>query len=240
MKKSLSILASVLVALIFALGCGSSNKAHVSVTGVALNKHTLTLHVGGSETLMPTIEPSNATDKGLRWASANSAVASVSSAGAVTAHAGGTSQITVTSNDGEITDICDVTVVVPVTGIALSASTLGLPVGGSQVVMVTIQPADATDKSIIWTTDNGRVAEIDNINTAGNDNDNGLVVAMAQGTAKITATTRDGGHAASCDVTVNTVPMTGLTLNKTALSISVGKGEQLVATVWPQNATNPI
>jgi uncharacterized protein YjdB len=61
-RKSISILVSALVALMFALaGCSSSMKEPISVTGVALNKHALTLQVGNSETLVPAIEPSNAT-----------------------------------------------------------------------------------------------------------------------------------------------------------------------------------
>jgi uncharacterized protein (TIGR02145 family) len=87
------------------------NAVTVAVTGVTLNKATLTLTAGsGTETLMATVAPDNATDKSITWTSSDTAVATVSSSGVVTAVAAGTATITVITTDGNKTATCAVTV----------------------------------------------------------------------------------------------------------------------------------
>ena len=83
----------------------------VPVTGVTLNKTTLSLTVGGTETLTATVNPTNATNKTVAWSTSNAAVATVNStSGTVTAVAAGTATITVTTADGNKTATCSVTV----------------------------------------------------------------------------------------------------------------------------------
>lgn len=81
------------------------------VTGVELNKSSLTLQVGESEGLLAAVLPDDATNKQVVWTSSNSSVASVSQNGAVTALKVGTAVITVTTADGGFTATCAVTVV---------------------------------------------------------------------------------------------------------------------------------
>ena len=66
---------------------------------------------------------------------------------------------------------------------------------------------------------------------------NGKVTGVKAGEATITVTTEDGGKTATCKVTV-TIPVTGVTLNKTALTLNIGANETLSATVAPADATN--
>lgn len=87
------------------------NPVPVAVTGVSLNKTSLEIANGCSETLIATVEPNNATDKTVTWSSSSPFVASVDSNGVVSAIAEGTTDITVTTNDGEFTDTCSVTVI---------------------------------------------------------------------------------------------------------------------------------
>lgn len=82
----------------------------IAVTGVTLNKGTLSLNVGGSETLTATVAPSNATNKTVYWKSSNTAVATVDANGKVTAVAVGTATITATTADQAKTATCAVTV----------------------------------------------------------------------------------------------------------------------------------
>ena len=82
----------------------------ISVTGVTLNKTSLTLNVGASETLTATVTPSNATNKSVTWTSSNTGVATVDSNGKVTAVSAGSATITVKTNDGGKTATCAVTV----------------------------------------------------------------------------------------------------------------------------------
>ena len=82
----------------------------VLVTGVALDKTKLTLAVGGSGTLTATVSPENATNKGVKWASSNTSVATVDANGKVKGVKPGTATITVTTDDGGYTATCKVTV----------------------------------------------------------------------------------------------------------------------------------
>ncbi|BDX38863.1 hypothetical protein CYCD_22180 [Tenuifilaceae bacterium CYCD] len=81
----------------------------IAVTGVTLNKTTLSLTDGSSETLTATISPSNATHQTVTWHSNNTSVATVN-AGAVTAEGEGSTTVTVTTDDGSFTASCTVTV----------------------------------------------------------------------------------------------------------------------------------
>ena len=83
---------------------------NVPVTGVSLNKSSTTLTEGDTEQLTATIAPANATNKGLSWESSNTGVATVSSAGLITAKAAGKTTITVTTSGGSYKATCDVTV----------------------------------------------------------------------------------------------------------------------------------
>ena len=218
--------------------CQVTVKANtVAVTGVTLNKSTLTLKVGASETLTATIAPADATNKNVTWASSDAAVATVDASGKVTGVAAGTATITVTTEDGGKTATCQVTVkanTVPVTGVTLNKIVLKLYTGGSETLKATVAPANATNKYVTWTSSNPAVATVDA---------NGKVTAKSLGMADITVTTKDGGYTATCRVGVvrrpgGDVSVTGVTLNKTTLKLGKGTSETLTATVAPTNATN--
>lgn len=80
------------------------------VAGVSLDHSKLTLKTGGSEKLTATVAPDNATNKVVTWTTSNAAVAEVDSEGKVTAKAAGMATITVTTEDGGYTAVCEVTV----------------------------------------------------------------------------------------------------------------------------------
>ena len=81
----------------------------------------------------------------------------------------------------------------PVTSITLDKSELFLYTGNSETLTATIEPDNATNKNVTWSSDNEAVATVDN----------GKVTAMKEGTATITVTAQDGsGVSTSCSVTV--------------------------------------
>ena len=82
----------------------------IKVSGVSIDKKELELYKGESGTLTANVTPSNATNKGITWSSSNPNVATVSSSGKVTAKSFGTAQITATTNDGDFSASCNVTV----------------------------------------------------------------------------------------------------------------------------------
>ena len=170
----------------------------IRATGVSLNKSTLTLNVGGTNTLIATVLPSNATNKSVTWSTNNRSVASVNN-GTVTAHAKGQATITVTTTDGGYTDSCLVTVseattTTSVTGVTLNNDTLTMnKIGGTQTLGYTITPSNATNQNVTWSTSVPTVASINN----------GIITANANGTTVITIKTTDGGYTDTCTVTVN-------------------------------------
>ena len=105
--------------------------------------------------------------------------------------------IIVRSVDGSKIARCRVTVTdsdkVGVTGITLSKDELSMSVGEEYQLTATISPSNATNKKLIWESNNASVATV-------ND---GMVKAIKAGSAKITVTAQDGGHWACCQVTVS-------------------------------------
>jgi hypothetical protein len=87
----------------------------IPVTGVSLDKESITIPVGGTEQLTATVEPSDATDQSVSWSIDNESVATVDADGLVTGVAEGTATVTVTTTDGGFTAECAVTVVLPET-----------------------------------------------------------------------------------------------------------------------------
>jgi uncharacterized protein YjdB/endoglucanase Acf2 len=175
---------------------------NVAVTGVTVSPTSASMIPGGTQQLTATIAPSNATNKNVTWTTSNSAVATVSTSGLVTAVAGGTATITVTTQDGLKTATSAITVSsnVAVTGVAVSPTSSSIPAGSTQQLTATVAPSNATNKNVTWTSSNTAVATV---------NATGLVSAVAVGTSTITVTTQDGAKTATSSITV-TNPNPGL------------------------------
>ncbi|WP_415970957.1 Ig-like domain-containing protein [Anaerotignum lactatifermentans] len=212
-----------------------SGQISVSVAGVSLDKTEIVLVEGSSEKLTATVEPTNATNKNVTWSSDHEAIATVDQNGTVTARRGGQATITVTTADGSKTATCTVRVKIqigePVQSVGLNKTELALEVGKTGTLEAKVEPSDATNKNVTWSSSNSEVATVDN----------GVVTAVSAGEAIITVTTEDGAKTATCKVTVNapqTVPVTGVTLDKTSLDLKTGDNTTLTATVNPESATN--
>ena len=117
--------------------------------------------------------------------------------------------------------------VVP-TSVALNKTTLTLDIGKTSNLRATVYPSNASNKKCTWSSSNTSVATVDS---------NGKVTAKASGTATITVKTANG-KTASCNVTVQAVQAvpTSVSLNKTSLTLDVGKSYTLTKTVSPSNA----
>ena len=109
---------------------------------------------------------------------------------------------TITAAAGGKQAKCTVTVkkgVVAVTGITLSQTSLSLEVGKSATLTATVQPSDATDKTVTWGSSNSAVATVSS---------SGVVTAVKEGSATITAAA--GGKQATCTVTVKAKKESGM------------------------------
>ena len=169
-------------------------KEHVSVSGITLNKKTTSIVKGAVETLVATITPPDAENTEVKWASDKPAVAKVDQTGKVTAVDGGTANITATTVDGNKVATCVVTVTVPVTNVTLDTDAITLEINGTQKLVATIVPANATNQKVTWKSDKQEIATVDQ---------EGTVTGVADGVANVTVETEDGKKVATCAVTVN-------------------------------------
>lgn len=205
----------------------------VAVTGITINS-SLGINVNDNYYLTTNVYPYNATDKTVRYYSSNSDIAAVNSYGKVTGIRKGTAIITAETSNG-YRAYCTITVsdpystVISATGINVSSNKVSLEVGNSYYITATVLPYDATNKSVVYFSDNSNIASV---------NSYGQITAVSQGTTIITAQTYNG-YKAYCIVTVNNsvVVPTGITINS-SLRLDVGNSYYLATNVTPYNATN--
>jgi len=172
-----------------------------TVTSITLNKYSLTLYVGEmGEQLAATILPEGSTAS-VVWQSSNPNVATVTEKGLVQAVTPGTSVITATAGGRHVSCIVSVLAArVRVTGVSFGETKHEIPMGGAAKLTATIAPADATVKTLVWTSDDPGIASVSRT---------GIVTAVSVGTTKIHATSVDGNHSAEVTVTVTAAPQLG-------------------------------
>ena len=154
--RILSALSAVAAVIAFS-GCGGKEQEQpkpdsVKVSGVSIDKPTLSMTEGETANLTAIVMPENATNKAVAWKSGNSGVADVDASGKVTAVKAGTSDITVTTADGGKTATCKVTVTaksVPATGLTLSPESLVFIEGQTKSINATVTPSNSTDE-VVW------------------------------------------------------------------------------------------
>lgn len=202
---------------------------YTPVTSVSLNKTSITLKLGSTATITPTVKPDTATYKTVKWTSSNYDVATVDENGKVTAKGVGYAEITATTTNGSKTAVCKINVIKPVKSLSLSASTLRIQVGDKVTLKATVKPADATNKTVSFKSSSSAIASVSS---------SGVITAKKLGTTTITVTTADGGFKKTCTVEV-VKKVTGVELNKSSATIYLGKTLSLKATVSPSGATNP-
>ncbi len=211
--------------------CSVTVRQHV--TGISLDKTTVSMESGKTVSLKATVKPANATDKGYTFSCSDTKIATVSASGVITAKAPGTATVTVRSKENNKTATCKVTVVERVTGIEIStmAETLYVDkysVGETLMLNVTVLPANATNKAVTWSSSDNSIARVTS---------DGVVTAVGSGVALITATTADGKKTASCSVTV-LQHVSGITLDSASVTVNRGQSLRLNATVEPADAFN--
>ncbi len=206
-------------------------KVYEPVSRVDLNMTSKELSIGDTLQLEAYVRPDTATYKDVTWSSDNESVATVGKNGLVTAKAYGTAKIMVTTKDQNCTRICTVTVKpIAVTGVELNTKKATIGIGETCQLTARILPENATNKNVTWTTNNPKVATVEN----------GVVTGVANGTAVIIVKTEDAAKTASCTVTVKgeSVVVTAITLDKTSLELESDDTYQLTATITPEEAAN--
>lgn len=166
-------------------------RVYQPVTELRMDNRSVTVDTGEDIQLTATILPYDADNKNIVWSSDNPDVADVNGKGVVTGVKAGQTVIRATSEDEGISDFCVVTVNQPVTGVSLSKSELSFgKIGDAEQLVASVQPADATNKELNWSSSDESVAIVSN----------GRVLCSGYGSAIVYVTTVDGGYMASCVV----------------------------------------
>lgn len=204
----------------------------VPVTGITLDQENISFSdIGASVQLTATILPTDADNQKVIWKSSDTNVATVKD-GKVTCTGYGTAIITATSEEGEYIATCNVTatkrIVLP-SSITLDRNEATIKVGETTTLKANVLPADADDKTIVWSSENSDIASVTN---------NGVVTGHMAGTTKIIVTTNANGLKNECILTV-LQPATGITLDRQNISFAnIGETVQLIANVLPEDASN--
>ena len=188
---------------------GSRKKAKLQVqvgrkvSKVALPAKTINLDVKAKAKMKATVAPSNATRRKLIYKTSNKGVATVSSTGVVYGKAKGTATITASSKDGSGKKAtCRVQVKIPSHSVVVDADAAGtkIEVGKTFVINAVVQPANASNKGIRYSSSNPQVAKV---------SQQGVVTGMASGTASIRVEAADGRSSAVVEVEVYKVELRG-------------------------------
>lgn len=177
--------------------------------------------------IVVSFNPSDADNKNVTFVSGNENVAKVSDTGLVTAVGGGTTIITVTSEEGP-TATCTVEVKEYVSSITLDKSEVYLNVGNYALLTATVETTTASNRNVNWISSNTNVVTVDS---------NGNLYGRGEGNAVITASAADGsGVAATCTVYVVN-PAQSIEIQPSTATVPVGDYYQLTAVVTPDDAT---
>ena len=208
--------------------------SEIPLTGISLNKRELEVLKGSGETLTVKAEPENTTDDAtVTWSTDDAKVATVNRYGRVTGIAQGST--TITAKVGDFTETCKVTVKeIPLTGITFESYTSYSCVKDYQFPKVAKIPANSTDSvKYTYSSSDENIATVDS---------RGRVYCKTYGQVTITATETNSGYTAQSvmNIVEKVNKTTEITLNKSKLTLGVGKEGSLTAELSPTNATDPI
>lgn len=202
----------------------------VPITGIRFSNSNETILVGSTQKLSVIVTPSNASNQSLSYTSSNSNVATVDSEGNVKGITVGEAYITVSAAGYQAVANIKVINTISLNSISISKN-LQLKEQSSSTLNVTFNPSNATNKKVTWKSSNPNVATVDS---------SGNVKAIAPGTATITVISSDGGKVATCNVEVIALSkkLTGISLNKTELTMELDAEETLTVNFNPEYAEN--
>ena len=206
-------------------------KEPVALEGISFENDTTEIQVGQTEWLTMNFEPADAFNQNYTLTSSNPDVAAIEvNPHCVVGKAEGTAVITATSEEGNYTAKCTVTVVSKkdVTGISFSESEIEMQVDQTNYPSINFEPEDALNKQYTLTSSDPTVVEI---------TDGGGVSALKEGTAVITATSEEGGYTAKCTVTVvSKKHVTGISFSESEIEMQVSEVNYPFIIFEPQDA----
>lgn len=208
----------------------------IAAENIDIVQEKITLKKGAGVLLEISLTPSGANENNLVFSSDDTSIATVSSKGYINAIDYGTTTIRVKTENGQLSDTVQVsvtatgqTVINPVS-LELTGISNGISVGKTATVRTNLLPANATNKTLTWSSSNPSVATVKD----------GVITGVSAGSCKIIATTSNG-ISSSIDITVqsNQVSVSGITItNGTNITMNTSETKLINYTITPNNATN--
>lgn len=218
----------LLVFLVLLSSCSKSDESP-SVTSISLSKSSLIVTMGATDSLQVNYFPKEASKPTYVWQSSNENIATIKE-GVIVPISEGVCTITVTIPSTNIKSTCIVTVIpIKPDSIQIDSDSLSLYIGEKTKLTANVYPATAKDKTVYWYSSNTRVATIDN---AGN------IIAVGEGTAKLTAKTKVGNITTSCNIRVLPIKVESIVLKSHYEELILGQTKTILATIAPTNATH--
>lgn len=186
--------------------------------------------IGKTLELTATASPDDASSHKVLFETSDPSIAVIQNTSVLKGTKAGECELTAYSKQNpEVTDVYHLIVVQPVNKLTIVSDSKNVNVGSTMQLDVDFQPANASMKKVIWSTENSNVAQVDEY---------GTVTAIKRGTATIKATAADGsGKAATISLNVQQGPES-ITFMSDDEVIDVGASKKLTATVLPSNTNN--
>ena len=203
------------------------------VKEISIEPSSITVNRGETGTVQLHFNPPGPTNPNVLWGTSNPSVATVegdSYTATITGVKGGTSTITVISEDGLKRASCDVYIREPVTGLSLNATTVesSMAVGQYQLVPTILPAGDGVNRNVTWTSSNPSVCTVD---------ENGLVTYVKPGYCTIICQTEEGSFIATCNFVIN-IPVEEIKLDYTDEIMRIGDTLRITAEVFPITASD--
>ena len=199
-------------------------------TGIELKSRSDTVNVGSYMTIQATVLPNNVNDKAVTWTSSNESVAKVNSSGRVTPVAPGSCVITCQSaNFPSVSASMTVNVQQPVTKLSFLEREASVHVGSTATVFWQVEPANATNQSVTFSSRDERIATVDA---------SGTIYGVKRGSTTITVAAQDGsGKKATIKVNV-LQPVEGVHMQNDTITVGVNESVRATAVMEPSDASN--
>ena len=198
------------------------------VTSIELSETELSVKKGTVLWLNATVNPDTADNKNVVWSSSDTTLATVDQTGKVTALAVGTVTISCVSEDNGTVAYCIIEITEPVTGLTLNTYYQEMVAGTKFVVVPTVLPNDAPDKSVTFMSSDPEIATVD---------ENGVVTALVGGTCEIVVTTNESGIKATCTINVKEY-VESIEITGSPERLNVNDSVTLGVTVETETASN--
>lgn len=141
-------------------------EVETSVTNITLNSNEINLNPGGTFKLDATVNPSNASNKNIKWISANESIATVDQSGNVTADVAGTTYISAVSADGKVIATCTVNVSKPVVTKPAKVKIKSAKKKGKKVTLKWKKISDAAGYVVYMKTNSGKFKAVKTVKKA--------------------------------------------------------------------------